>query len=140
MVAARGVPVQNDMVFVVEPRLAKEDLLDLARVELDAFVDDDVIGAAGEAIEPNAGPPALAPLARPDTCDVAGPVADERQSLSRERSHDELPALAVWQNAAGRRIDDLRQVVVVPHVDAVPGVALDAHPRAARLRHADEVV
>jgi hypothetical protein len=125
---------------VVEPPLAEEDLLDLTRVEFDALEDDHVVGAAVEAVEPDAGPPAYTPLPRSDARDVAGPVANERQAVPRERGHHQLTPLAVRQNAIGRRIHDLRQVVVVPHVDTVPGVALDAHPRPPGLRHADEVV
>jgi hypothetical protein len=68
------------------------------------------------------------------------PQTHRSRDQTREGGHDQLAPLAVRQGAAGRRIHDLRQVVVVPHVDAVPGMALDAHAGTARLRHADEVV
>jgi hypothetical protein len=140
MVAALGIPVQHDLVFMVQTRLAQKDLLDLGGVEVDSLEDDHVVRAAMESVESHAGAPARAPLARSDTREIPGPVTDQGQPLPRQRGHHQLAPLAIRKDAAGPRIDDLRQVVIVPDVDPLPGEALDAHPRPASLRHADEVM
>src|SRR5262249_2903273 len=50
VIAALGVAVQHDLIFVVESGLAEKDLLDLARIEVDALEDDHVVGAAVETV------------------------------------------------------------------------------------------
>ena len=100
MVTALGIPIQHDLVLVVQPRLAKKDLLDLARVEVDAFEDDHVVRAAMKAVEADARAPARAPLARSDACDVTGAVADQGQALPREGGHHQLATLAIREDLA----------------------------------------
>src|SRR5206468_1357193 len=137
-VAARAA-LEEDLVLVARARALEDERLDLARVEVGPLEDDHVVGAAPEAVQAQMAPPADAGSATHDAREIAGAVADERQPLPRERGQHELALLAVGHEPAGGRVDDLAVVVVLPHVDAGMGRAVDAEPGPARLRHADDV-
>src|SRR4029079_14607551 len=116
MVASRGVSLEHDLVLVIQPRLAQEDLLHLARIEVDALEDHHVVGPPAEAVQSHARAAAPAPLARADAGDVPGPVADQRQALPRERRDDELAGLALRQGSAARGVPHLGARATLPQL------------------------
>src|SRR2546427_12340706 len=136
---ATALRVEHDLVLVAHAGVAQERRLDLARVEVHPFVDHHVVGASAQPVDPERGPSTVAGGARADARQVVGPVADQRQALPRQRRDDQLALRAVRHDRAGRRVDDLRVIVILPDVDTAARGAIDAEPRSARLGHADDV-
>src|SRR6185312_1565579 len=71
--------------------------------------------------------------------EIAGPVAEQRQRLLRQRREHELAELALLDGRAGRGIDGLDEEVILVHVRAALLLALERDARAEDLREAVDV-
>ena len=100
------------------PAALEDLLLDLGRKHVDAAQNDHVVGTAGDLFHPPHG----AGRARQKTGQVARAVTDDRQAFLGECREDKLAHLAVRQNFAGLRIDDLGIEVIFPDMQAVLGL------------------
>ena len=129
--------VDHELVVRRELGDREERTLDLAREDVDASDDQQVVGPPEHARHAGERAAAGARLAR-ERGKVAGPVAQKRQRLLRQRREDELADLTVRQRLTGRRIDDLDQEVILVHVRAVP--RLGAFGGDARPHHLREAV
>src|SRR5205807_709340 len=88
---------------------------------------------------PAAGPPGSARAGRRARDGSARRSPDRSRAPFRRRA-DRLALGAVRHDGAGHGIDDLDVVVILPDVDPAARGAVDAEPRPAGLRHADDVV
>ena len=127
------------LVFARDLGEGLEDLLDLAREEVDALDLDHVVRAALDRVEARELAAARA-VARQDAREVVRAEADERRALFAQRRDDDLAPLAVGQVLTRLRVDDLDVDEVVPVVDAVVRVAADADARAVDFRQSVDVV
>src|SRR2546422_5211741 len=95
-----------------------------SRIKVHALEDDHVVSAAPQAVQPERGAPAATALARHDPREVPRAIANQGQALAGQRGDDQLAFPAVGDHGARRRIDDLDMIVVLPHVDAGPRLAV----------------
>ena len=132
--------LKDDLELVRNARNLLERLLDLTRIEVDALHDQHVIRPSRDAVDAERGPSARALLAREYARDVVRAVADDRHGLARKGREDDLAVFAVRNDLAGRRIDDLGDVLVFPDMQAAVGLAvLSGRADATRLGHAIDV-
>ncbi len=132
-------PAEVDAVVRRDVVEVDDDLLDLARVDVHAADDEQVVDPAGDVVHPLGRSAALAGLLV-ERRDVAGPVADGGQALRGERREHELALLALGEDLAGVGVDDLGVEVVLPDVQpALDLGALDGDARADDLGEAVDV-
>ena len=128
-----------DLVLARHVREHLQDLLDLAREEIDALDLHHIVRAALDRVDARETAAAGA-VARQDAREVMRAEADERRALLAERRNDDLAPLAVRQILARLRVDDLQVHIVVPVVNAVMRVAADADARPVDLREPVDIV
>ncbi len=98
---------------------AQHDLLDLAGEHVHTAQDEHVVTPPGDlldAAEGRTGRP------RQQPGEIPRAVADDGHRLARERGEDQLAALALGHHRVRHRVDDLRQEVVLPHMQPVLGL------------------
>src|SRR6266481_1799975 len=138
-VAAAGRPVEDDLVLVADTREPENQRFDLLGVEVDPAEDHHVVGPPAKPVQAQVGAATGTALPTPHPREIVSAVADQRQSLAGERAYHQLALFAVGAEAARLRVHHLEEIVVLPDVDALAGLAVDPEPRPARLRHADDV-
>src|SRR3989454_8734807 len=134
-----GGPVDDQQVLGHEVRHPQQGALDLRRVHVHTLDDKHIVGPADEAAHSRRCPPATARRRR-ERGDVAGPIADDGHRALGQRGQHEFALLTRPQWFAGRRVDDLRQEVVVGDVQALARLALAGDPGADDLAEPVDVV
>ena len=117
----------------------EQSRFDLGREHVDALDDEHVIGTSLEALDAGHGAAAFAFLIL-ETGDVSRPVTDEGLALFGETGDDEFAFGALRKLLAGLRVDDFRQEVVFPDVEASVEIAVRGDAGTGDLRQAVNVV
>ena len=130
----------TDLIFA--GRLVREgsdDLLNLCREYVDALDLHHVIGTTLDDVDEGVGAAAGA-FARNDTGKVMRAVADERCAFFHESRDDDFAPLAVREDLAGLRINDLEVDVVVPDMHVLGFGAVDSDARSVDLSQSVNIV
>ena len=130
----------TDLVFA--GRLVREgsdDLLNLCREYVDALDFHHVIGTTFDDVDEGVGAAAGA-FARNDTGKVMRTVTDERCAFFHESRDDDFAPLAVREDLAGLRINDLEVDVVIPDMHVLGLGAVDADARSVDLSQSVDII
>ena len=134
----RPAPLENQLVVrrcALDP---EQHVLDCRRMDVDTADDQHVVATAAHAGHADSCTSACASLAH-DGPDVAGPVADQRHRLLRQRREHELTLGPRRERGSVVGIDHLDEEVVLLHVQPGLHPAFRGHSRPAHLRESVEV-
>ena len=136
---ADAVVLQQDAVILPHFGEGHDDLLDLHGIDIDTLDDEHVVRAAQDAVDA-AVMTAAGTFPGQETGQVAGAVTQDGHALTAQAGHDQFADLAVGHGLAGPGIHDLRQVRILPDMQAVLVLAFKGHARAVHLGEAVRVV